>query len=49
MTLTELQQLRTKTEVYARVVGYVRPVSNWNAGKQSEYKDRIVFDVVRHD
>ena len=31
---------RTKTEVYSRVVGYLRPVSQWNKGKQEEYKDR---------
>lgn len=28
------------TEVYSRVVGYIRPVSQWNKGKQEEYKDR---------
>jgi len=31
-------------EVYSRVVGYLRPVSQWNNGKQSEYGDRQVFD-----
>lgn len=34
---------RQKCEVYSRVVGYIRPVSQWNPGKQSEYKDRTVF------
>ncbi len=29
-------------EVYSRVVGYLRPVSQWNAGKQSEYTQREV-------
>ncbi|GAB6183236.1 ribonucleoside triphosphate reductase [Thermodesulfovibrio hydrogeniphilus] len=29
-----------KTEVYSRVVGYLRPVSNWNNGKREEFKDR---------
>ncbi len=29
-----------KTEVYSRVVGYLRPVSNWNNGKKEEFKDR---------
>lgn len=28
------------TEVYSRVVGYYRPVSQWNRGKKEEYKDR---------
>ena len=34
---------RTKCEVYSRVVGYLRPVSNWNEGKQAEWKDRKTF------
>ena len=29
-----------KTEVYSRIVGYYRPVQNWNAGKQQEFEDR---------
>jgi len=31
------------TEVYSRVVGYLRPVSDWNLGKQEEFKERKVF------
>ena len=27
-------------EVYSRVVGYLRPISNWNPGKKEEYKIR---------
>ena len=27
-------------EVYSRVVGYFRPVANWNAGKQIEFEER---------
>jgi hypothetical protein len=30
--------------VYSRVVGYFRPVQNWNFGKQEEFKDRKEFD-----
>lgn len=33
-------------EVYSRVVGYLRPVSQWNDGKQSEYRDRKTFEEV---
>jgi anaerobic ribonucleoside-triphosphate reductase len=29
-----------RCEVYSRVVGYLRPVAQWNAGKQAEFKDR---------
>lgn len=35
----------TKCEVYSRIVGYFRPVKNWNEGKQAEYKDRVVYEV----
>lgn len=31
--------------VYSRVVGYLRPVNEWNPGKTSEYKDRRVYDL----
>ena len=34
----------THCEVYSRVVGYLRPVDHWNAGKQEEYKDRSLYD-----
>ncbi len=27
-------------EIYSRVVGYFRPVQNWNAGKQQEFAER---------
>ncbi|MEM5772906.1 MAG: ribonucleoside triphosphate reductase [Candidatus Aenigmatarchaeota archaeon] len=35
-----------KTEVYSRVVGYLRPVEQWNEGKQEEFKQRKTFDKV---
>ena len=34
-----------KIEVYSRVVGYFRPVSSWNDGKQEEFKDRKFYTV----
>lgn len=36
--------VKTKCEVYSRVVGYIRPVSNWNDSKQAEFYDRKHFD-----
>ena len=27
-------------EIYSRVTGYHRPLKNWNAGKQEEFKER---------
>lgn len=34
-------------EVYTRVVGYLRPVAQFNAGKQQEYKDRKEYRVKK--
>ena len=28
-----------------RVVGYIRPVNQWNKGKQQEFRDRTTFDL----
>jgi hypothetical protein len=36
---------RTQCEVWSRVMGYHRPVSCWNNGKVSEFKERKYFDV----
>lgn len=33
-----------RCEVYSRVVGYLRPVNQWNDGKQAEFKRRQTFD-----
>ena len=32
-----------KAEVYSRIVGYLRPVEQWNDGKQAEFLDRRVY------
>jgi len=34
-----------KTEVYSRVVGYLRPVSQFNRGKQTEFVDRKNYKI----
>jgi anaerobic ribonucleoside-triphosphate reductase len=39
----------TKTEVFSRVCGFLRPVSNWNDAKQAEFADRTMFDNVTSD
>ena len=31
------------TEIYSRVVGYLRPVNQWNLGKRTEFKERKPF------
>lgn len=32
-------------EVYSRVVGYFRPVDQWNKGKQEEFKNRKTYKL----
>ena len=34
-------------EVYSRVVGYIRPVNQWNKGKQIEFSDRKTFSIQK--
>ncbi len=43
---TKAKTERTKCEVYSRVVGYLRPVQQWNDGKRAEFRDRKTFDTV---
>jgi len=35
------------TEVYSRVVGYYRPIQNWNKGKVEEFGRRQMLDPSR--
>jgi len=39
-TDNSLESKRQPCEVFSRVVGYIRPVHQWNPGKQSEFSDR---------
>jgi ribonucleoside-triphosphate reductase len=41
----DIEEKRTECEVYSRVVGYLRPVKQWNLGKQQEFSDRKLFDM----
>ena len=40
----EAEGKENKCEVYTRIVGYLRPVDQWNNGKRAEYGDRKLFD-----
>lgn len=45
------EQFKCKTcgsncEVYSRIVGYLRPISQWNDGKQAEYSMRKKFKLT---
>ena len=42
---TPTGETRVPCEVYSRIVGYIRPTSAWNAGKQQEMAERRTFEV----
>lgn len=35
---------RQPCEIFSRIVGYIRPIRQWNPGKISELRDRKMFD-----
>jgi hypothetical protein len=41
----ETDERKVPCEVYSRIVGYLRPVQDWNKGKQQEFRDRATYDV----
>jgi ribonucleoside-triphosphate reductase len=43
MAKTEIK--RQPCEIYTRCVGYIRTVSQFNAGKRAEYEERITFKI----
>jgi len=42
-----MENCEKECEVFSRVVGYFRPVQNWNVGKQQEFAERKMFDVEK--
>jgi hypothetical protein len=36
-------ETRTRCECWTRVMGYFRPISAWNPGKQAEHRERRRF------
>lgn len=39
------RERKVPVEVYSRVVGYFRPVNQWNKGKQEEFSERKEFSM----
>ena len=39
----------TKCEVFSRVVGYIRPVQQWNEGKAAEFCVRKTFETEKRE
>ena len=42
-TITITDEERQECEVWTRVMGYYRPVSEFNIGKKSEHGERVSF------
>ena len=36
---------RQPCDVYSRVMGYFQPTHQWNTGKQSEWRDRVMYKM----
>jgi len=43
--LARCPKCNTECEIYSRIVGYLRPVSQWNRGKKEEFRLRKTFKV----
>jgi ribonucleoside-triphosphate reductase (formate) len=39
------ERCESECEVYSRVVGYLRPVKQWNKGKKQEFIERKTYQV----
>ena len=37
--------IKIPAEVYSRVVGYFRPVNQWNKGKREEFSEREMYKI----
>ena len=47
--LRQCPQCGADTEIYSRIVGYFRPISQWNKGKYEEFGERQTFTPELHD
>jgi hypothetical protein len=39
------EEAKVPCEVYSRIVGYLRPVQNWNKGKKQEFAARRTYRI----
>jgi ribonucleoside-triphosphate reductase len=43
---TKCPKCGSETEVFSRVVGYMRPVTQWNKGKRAEFNNRSTYRIA---
>jgi anaerobic ribonucleoside-triphosphate reductase len=44
--MEDQDERKVACEVYSRIVGYLRPIQNWNKGKLQEFKDRKTYSLA---
>ncbi len=44
--MPECPECQERTEVYSRIVGYLRPVATWNDGKKQEFEERTPYATI---
>jgi ribonucleoside-triphosphate reductase len=42
-----IKKILVPVECYTRVCGFFRPISHFNKGKKSEFKDRKTYDIKK--
>ena len=47
--MSDTTMQRTKCEIWTRVMGYHRPVSQYNLGKKSEFYSRVYFKSINEE
>ncbi len=45
--ITITDEERQECEIWTRVMGYYRPISEFNIGKKSEHNERIFFEETK--
>jgi len=45
--ISKCPQCNSETEVYSRIVGYFRPIRQWNNGKKEEFRDRLEYTEAK--
>lgn len=45
--LKQYEEERVRCEIWTRVMGYHRPISEFNPGKQAEFLERRFFEECR--
>ena len=44
-----MEKERTRCQIFSRIVGYLRPINDWNEGKKAEYNDRKNYILTEPD